>query len=184
MGENKTQTFNVITNHNFINTIKQRLMKTKIGKKDGNIYVYLRVTGDGKLALLECYCEDDDKESCDCFHGINTKDELIVRINDSTTPPITQIKQQPAQQTPQQPQQRPLCPSQLEWPASHNKLGNAGHIQTWRKTLEKELPAARSLIIASIQQPTINELPDLHDIPPHEFITTITTKIGRKSLLK
>eukprot|EP00122_Pirum_gemmata_P012876 Pgem_evm1s11988 len=47
--------------------------------------------------------------------------EPIVRKNDSTTPPITQIKEQPAQL----PQQRPLCPSQLEWPASHNKLGNA-----------------------------------------------------------
>eukprot|EP00122_Pirum_gemmata_P020382 Pgem_evm1s19055 len=212
MGENKTRTFNVITNYNFINTIKQRLMKTKIVKQDDTIYVYLRVTGDGRLALLECYCEDDDKESCDCFQGINTKDELIVCINDSTTPPITQIKQQPAQQTPHHPQHRPLCPSQLEWPASHNKLGNAGHIQTWRKTLENELTAAgimhifhpiegkklndttptykqysaigRSLIIASIQQSIINELPDLHDIPPHELITTITTKIGRKSLLK
>eukprot|EP00122_Pirum_gemmata_P014751 Pgem_evm1s13762 len=42
----------------------------------------------------------------------------------------------------------------------------------------------RSLSIASIQQSTINELPDLYDIPPHELITTITTKIGRKSLLK
>eukprot|EP00122_Pirum_gemmata_P003184 Pgem_evm1s2880 len=113
MGENKTRTFNVVKNYNFNNTIKQKLIKAKIVKQDDNIYVYLRVTGDGKLALLECYCEDDDKESCDCFQGINTKDELIVRINDSTTPPTTQAKQQP------------LCPSQL-----------------WRKTLENELTAA------------------------------------------
>eukprot|EP00122_Pirum_gemmata_P021608 Pgem_evm2s20120 len=137
MGENKTRTFNIITNHNFINTIKQKLMKTKIVKQDDTIYVYLRVTGDGRLALLECYCEDDDKESCDCFQGINTKDELIIRINDSTTPPITQIKQQPAQQTPHQPQQRPLCPSQLEWPASHNKLGNAGQYSNLAENARK-----------------------------------------------